>query len=231
LRVTGEGLMGLTSIPPATDDWPFVYLPRPSFPGLYLRGLALIAAISLVGIWLIAPRTTLHRFDWHMFFLGAAFALLEVKALIVFALLFGSTWIVNSLVFFAILASVLMAVRVNVRFRVRRIWIFYLLLFGMLALNLAVRPETLLFANVFARYLVASVLTFAPVFLANVIFSNSFRDTETADIAFAANLLGIMTGGMLEYLSMLFGYHALLWLVITFYGLALLWRGRTLANR
>ena len=47
------------------------------------------------------------------------------------------------------------------------------------------RPETLLFANVFARYIVASLLTFAPVFLANVIFSNSFRDTETADIAFA----------------------------------------------
>ena len=224
LRVTGEGLMGMTSIPPATDDWPFVYLPRPSFPGLYLRGLLLVAGISLAGIWLIAPRSALRRFDWHMFFLGAAFALLEVKALIVFALLFGSTWIVNSLVFFAILASVLIAVRVNVIFRVRRIWIFYSLLFGMLALNLIVRPETLLFANVFARYAVASGLIFAPVFLANVIFSNSFRDTETADIAFASNLLGIMTGGMLEYLSMLFGYHALLWLVIAFYALAMMLR-------
>src|SRR6266576_3405442 len=227
LRVTGEGTMGTSVIPPATDDWPFVYLPRPSFPGLYLRGLALVAAISLAGIWLIAPRKVLRRFDWHMFFLGASFALLEVKALIVFALLFGSTWIVNSLVFFAILASVLIAVRVNVRFRVRRIWIFYLLLFGMLALNLVVRPETLLLSNVFARYLVASVLAFAPVFLANVIFSNSFRDTEIADIAFASNLLGIMAGGMLEYFSMLFGYHALLWLVIAFYALVMVLR----ANR
>jgi hypothetical protein len=231
LRVTGEGSMGTSAIPPATDDWPFVYLPRPSFPALYLRGLAVVAGISLAGIWLIAPRSVLRRFDWHMFFLGAAFALLEVKALITFALLFGSTWIVNSLVFFAILASVLIAVRVNVWFRVRRIWIFYLLLFGMLALNLVVRPETLLLANVFARYLVASVLAFAPVFLANVIFSNSFRDTETADIAFASNLLGIMTGGMLEYLSMLFGYHALLWFVIGFYALAMLWRAGTRRQR
>jgi hypothetical protein len=153
--------------------------------------------------------------------------------LITFALLFGSTWIVNSLVFFAILTSVLVAVRVNARFRVRRIWIFYLLLFGMLALNLVVRPETLLLPNVFVRYLVASVLAFGPVFLANVIFSNSFRDTETADIAFASNLLGIMTGGMLEYLSMLSGYHALLWLVIGFYALAMTLRfngARTLAT-
>jgi hypothetical protein len=227
LRVTGEGLMGTSPIPAATDDWPFVYLPRPSFPALYLRGLAVVAAISLAGIWWIAPRSALRRFDWKMFFLGAAFALLEVKALIVFALLFGSTWIVNSLVFFAILASVLIAVRVNVTFRVRRIWIFYLLLFGMLALNLIVRPETLLFANVFARYAIASALTFAPVFLANVIFSHAFRDTETADIAFASNLLGIMSGGMLEYLSMLFGYHALLWLVIAFYALAMALRGGT----
>jgi Spermine/spermidine synthase domain len=225
LRVTGEGMMGASDIPPATDNWPFVYLPRPSFPALYLRGLAVAAAISLAGIWLIAPRSALRRFDWHMFFLGAAFALLEVKALITFALLFGSTWIVNSLVFFAILTSVLVAVRVNVRFRVRRIWIFYLLLFGMLTLNLVVRPETLLLANVFARYAIASALIFAPVFLANVIFSNSFRDTETADIAFASNLLGIMTGGMLEYLSMLIGYHALLWFVIAFYALAMVWRG------
>ena len=229
LRVTGEGLMGTNAIPPATDDWPFVYLPRPSFPALYLRGLAVAAAISLAGIWWIAPRSALRRFDWKMFFLGAAFALLEVRALITFALLFGSTWIVNSLVFFAILASVLVAVRVNVLFRVRRIGIFYLLLFGMLALNLVVRPETLLFPNVFARYLVASVLTFAPVFLANVIFSHAFRDTETADIAFASNLLGIMTGGMLEYLSMLCGYHALLWLVIAFYALAMVLRGGTTA--
>lgn len=227
LRVTGEGMMGTSAIPPATDDWPFVYLPHPSFPALYLRGLAVVAAVSLAGIWLITPDGARRRFDWHMFFLGAAFALLEVKALITFALLFGSTWIVNSLVFFAILASVLVAVRVNTLFRVRRIWIFYVLLFGMLVLNLSVRPESLLFANVFVRYLVASVLAFAPVFLANVIFSHSFRDTETADIAFASNLLGIMTGGMLEYLSMLVGYHALLWLVIAFYSLAMALR----ANR
>ena len=226
LAITGEGLIGVGPIPPATDDWPFVYLEDRSFPAIYVRGLAIVALISLAGVWMIAPGSALRRFDWHMFFLGGAFALLEVKALITFALLFGSTWIVNSLVFFAILASVLIAVRVNVRFRIRRIWILYAFLFGMLALNLLVRPETLLFANVFARYALASVLTFAPVFLANVIFSNSFRDTETADIAFASNLLGIMTGGMLEYLSMLFGYHALLWLVIAFYALAMVWRRR-----
>ncbi len=221
LRVTGEGFFPRTKIRSATDDWPFIYLQEKSFPSIYLSGLAVVAAISLAGIFWVAPRRTLQHFDWHMFFLGAAFALLEVKALTTFALLFGSTWIVNSLVFFAILSSVLLAVLVNARFTFRRIWIFYLLLFAMLALNLAVRPETLLLQNVLGRYLLASFLAFAPVFLANVIFSNSFRETKFADVAFASNLLGIMAGGMLEYLSMLFGYHMLLILVIAFYAVAM----------
>jgi SAM-dependent methyltransferase len=226
LRVTGEGYFPVTDKPPATDDWPFIYLPRKSFPAIYLRGLAVILVISLAAIFLVAPRSTLRRFDWHMFFLGVAFALLEVKALTTFALLFGSTWNVNSLVFFAILTSVLVAVLVNARFTFRRIWIFYVLLFGMLGLNLLVRPETLLFQNAMARYAIASSLIFAPVFLANVIFSNSFRDAEHADVAFASNLLGIMVGGMLEYFSMLFGYHLLLVAVIAFYFLAMVLRGR-----
>ena len=226
LRVTGEGFFAATDKPPATDDWPFIYLPKKSFPALYLRGLAVILSISLAAIFLVAPRSTLRRFDWHMFFLGVAFALLEVKALTTFALLFGSTWNVNSLVFFAILSSVLIAVLVNTRFRFRRIWIFYVLLFGMLVLNLVVRPEALLLQNAIVRYVIASSLIFAPVFLANVIFSNSFRETELADVAFASNLLGIMVGGMLEYFSMLVGYHMLLVAVIAFYFLAMMLRGQ-----
>src|SRR5205807_6559111 len=108
------------------------------------------------------------------------------------------------------------------RFQVRHIWIFYALLFGMLVANFVLKPETLLLQDPVVRYVAASFLAFAPVFLANVIFSNSFRDSEAADIAFASNLLGIMVGGMLEYFSMLIGYHLLLVPVIAFYALALL---------
>ena len=39
----------------------------------------------------------------RMFFLGAGFMLLETKGVVHMALLFGSTWMVNSIVFFAIL--------------------------------------------------------------------------------------------------------------------------------
>ena len=59
----------------------------------------------------------------------------------------------------------------------------------------------------------------------SVVFSRSFRDTESADISFASNLLGIMLGGMFEYLALVTGYQSLLLIVIAFYAVALLlWR-------
>jgi hypothetical protein len=228
LRVIGEGYYPAWDLRPATDDWPFLYLRERSFPGIYIVGLLVIAAISLVGVVSLAPRNSLRRFDAHMFFLGVAFALLEVKSLTTFALLFGNTWRVNSMVFFAILTSVLLAILVNRRWRMQRVGLWYAALFGVLALNLALPPEHMLVGSGGLRYLIASVLCFAPVFFANVIFSNSFRDAEMADLAFASNLLGIMAGGMLEYFSMLVGYRMLLLPVMAFYALALLRRpGKT----
>jgi Spermine/spermidine synthase domain len=226
LQVIGQGYYRLTNATPATDDWPFLYLVDRSFPVLYIAGLAMVAIFAVGGTLLFAPRKTLRRFDWHMFFLGVAFMLLEVKSLTTFSLLFGSTWLVNSLVFFAILTSVFLAILVNRRFRIPHIGLFYVLLFGILLLNIVLPPETLLLGNLAARYLLASLLAFAPVFLANIIFTNSFRDSEISDIAFASNLLGIMVGGGMEYLSMLIGYRMLLVLVIVFYALAFLLRHR-----
>jgi len=227
LGIIGQGYYPLSSSTPATDDWPFLYLQDRSFPTIYILGLAMVVVYALVGTVTLAPRKTLRRFDWHMFFLGMAFMLLEVKSLVTFSLLFGSTWLVNSLVFFAILSAVLLAILVNRRFKFKRISVFYFLLFGVLLLNILLPPEALLLSNPILRYMLASVLAFTPVFLANIIFTNSFRDSETADIAFASNLLGIMVGGGMEYFSMLFGYHLLLIPVIVFYACALLLRLRS----
>ena len=83
------------------------------------------------------------------------------------------------------------------------------------------------------RYVLAAALAFAPVFFANLVFSHSFRDTATADMAFASNLLGAMLGGALEYLALLSGYRLLLPLVAVLYLLAWLFatRFRRLADR
>jgi len=52
---------------------------------------------------------------------------------------------------------------------------------------------------------------------------------ETATTAFAANLLGAMVGGTLEYLSLITGYQFLLILVGVLYGLAFITGRRRLA--
>jgi hypothetical protein len=154
-----------------------------------------------------------------MFFLGAAFMLLETRSLVTFALLFGSTWLVNSLVFFAILCSVMLAVFLSAHFPVRPSVPLYAVLFGALILAYVVPQEAFLSIGVLPfRYALASLVAFLPVFLANLVFAGSFKGTgPTADVAFASNLIGIMLGGMLEYTSLLIGYQNLLLIVIGFY--------------
>jgi hypothetical protein len=219
---------------PATDDWPFLYLRTPFIAPHYLAGLAFVLIIAVLGV-LGAARvggTSIRRFSPHFFVLGMAFLLLETRSLVSFSLLFGSTWLVNALAFFAILASVLLAILVNARLRIQRAGMLYVGLFVALAVAFVLPPESLLIDPPWLRYLLAGVVAFAPVFLANLVFTYSFRDTKTADMAFASNLLGAMAGGALEYLALLTGYRALLILVAGLYLLAWLFatRYRVLAD-
>jgi len=161
--------------------------------------------------------TSIRRFSPHFFVLGIAFLLLETRSLVTFSLLFGTTWLVNSLVFFAVLASVLLAIVINQHFRFRSPWLLYTGLFGSIALAVLLPPSTLLIEPVWLRYALAAALAFAPVFFANLVFSYSFRDTRTADMAFASNLLGAVIGGAIEYVALITGYGFLLVVVALLY--------------
>ena len=213
---------------PAHDDWPFLYLRTPFVAPYYLVALAFVLVLALVSVAGAARLggTQLRRFSPHFFALGAAFLLLETRSLVSFSLLFGSTWLVNALAFFAILASVLLAILVNARLRLRRPALLYSLLFVALAVAFLVPPETLLIDPVWLRYALAAALAFTPVFIANLVFTYSFRDTKTADMAFASNLLGAMVGGALEYLALLTGYRLLLVVVAALYLVAWLFATR-----
>ena len=80
-------------------------------PPLNLRGMVIM---GVVGALFLPPflrrsrrRLLVHGavriFPGAMFFLGAGFMLIETKAVVQMALLFGGTWIVNSVVFCAVL--------------------------------------------------------------------------------------------------------------------------------
>jgi len=209
---------------PATDEWPLMYLRSPAMPGVFIAGLGMVAVIALVLIFGLAPAGARKGFNGHMFFLGAAFSLLETRSLVTFSLLFGSTWLVNSLVFFAILCSVMLAVFLSARFPVKAGPALYVALVAALVLAYVVPQDAFLSIGLLPlRYALASIVAFLPVFLANLVFAGSFKGTgPTADVAFASNLIGIMLGGMLEYTSLLIGYRHLLLLVIGFYILSAL---------
>ena len=219
----------------ATDDWPFLYLKERSIAPYYLLALSIIIgfAVFLVGRAAQRSGTSLRQFSPHFFVLGIAFLLLETKSLATFSLLFGTTWIVNTLVFFAVLASVLGAIVVNQRVRFRKPGGLYMALFGSIALAIAVPPASLLIEPVWLRYVVAATLAFAPIFFANLVFAYSFRDTKTADMAFASNLLGAVVGGAIEYVALISGYGWLLVLVGGLYVIAwlLATRTRVMADR
>jgi hypothetical protein len=208
---------------PATDDWPLMYLRDPGMPWVYLAGLAMVGVIALGLIFGLAPRSALRGFNWHMFFLGAAFMLLETRSLVTFSLLFGSTWLVNSLVFFAILCSVMLAIFLSSRFNIRPSVPLYMALFAALLLAYFIPQSAFLSIDSLPlRYATASFVAFLPVFIANLVFAGSFKGTgPRADVAFASNLIGIMVGGALEYASLLLGYQNLLLIVIGFYALSL----------
>jgi hypothetical protein len=220
----------------ATDDWPFPYLRSPGIAPYYLAALGVLLAFAFAAVAGAArvTRTSLRRgFSPHFFVLGIAFLLLETRSLVTFSLLFGSTWSVNALVFFAILLSVLVAIGISARFPMRRPAPLYVGLFGTLALAWLLPPEQLLIEPPALRYAVAAALTFAPILFANLVFAHSFRDTRAADMAFASNLLGAMVGGALEYVALISGYRSLLIVVGGLYVLAYLFaaRWRILADR
>jgi hypothetical protein len=149
--------------------------------------------------------------------MGAAFLLLETKNVVQFALLFGTTWFVNALVFIGILLAVYLAIEVARRIDLGPPWRLYVALLAALGVAWLVQPNLLLSLPVVPRFVIGIVVAFAPVFLANLVFARRFRDAAASNLAFATNLLGAMLGGVLEYASLVTGYRALLIVIAVLY--------------
>jgi hypothetical protein len=213
---------GAEAIPePARDDYPFLYLRDRSIPQLYLVAIVAVLITSLALVRAAAGPLQQMRGYLDLFFMGAAFLLLETKNVVQFALLFGTTWLVNALVFAAILLSVYAAVEVTRRFDRWDSRFTYVALFVSLASAWAAEPERLLQLAPALRLIDAAVFAFTPVFVANLIFAQRFRLAGSSTVAFGANLLGAMVGGLLEYGSLVVGYRSLLLLVAALYAAAL----------
>ena len=209
---------------PATDDHPFPYLRHRGIPSYYLGVLLAVLLCALIGVRLVAGPLRGLRPYADLFFMGAAFLLLETRYVTGFALLFGSTWLVNAMVFAGVLLAVLCAVETSRMLRLRSLTPLYALLAATLAVAYAVPLSALLSLAAPLRLVTAIALAFAPIFCANLIFAARFADTAGSTAAFGANLLGALLGGTFEYASLIVGYRALLLVAGLVYLLAFLLR-------
>jgi hypothetical protein len=217
-------------VAPVTDDHPFAYIVGRGIPGFYLVTLLAIVLGSLVAVRSVAGPFGQMRPYADLFFMGAAFLLLETSNVVRFALLFGTTWFVNALVFAGILVSVYLAIELARRVRFRRPAWLYVPLFAAIVLAWIVPPGSLLGLDFAPRFAAAVALGFTPVFIANLVFADRFRDVGSSAVAFGTNLLGAIVGGVLEYGALVVGYRALLIVVAALYALAFL-SGRSHLDR
>jgi hypothetical protein len=207
----------------ATDDWPFLYLQGKLIPGLSARSMIVLGVLGVAMVCLFLPKGRGRmRIDGRMFFLGAAFMLLETKAVVQLALLFGSTWVVNSLVFFSALILILLANLYVLKAPPTQLTWHHAGLLGLLAAATAIPLDVFLGGGILWRYVVPCALTLGPMFFAGVIFARSFRDATDPDMAFGSNIAGSVLGGLSESFSMLIGFRYLLLLAISCYLLSAL---------
>ena len=207
----GQPPLPAQTVEPATDNRPFLYFRGGGLPTIYLVALGGVLLFSVAAIQLVGGgRLREMRPYADLFFMGAAFLLLETKNITSFALLFGTTWVVNAIVFAGVLAAVLLAVETTRRVRTPSLPVMYAAIAVSLEVAYLVPNSALLALPLWPRVLVAVAVAFTPIFVANVAFAKRFADADDARAAFAVNILGAMVGGCLEYFALLTGYRDLL---------------------
>lgn len=191
-----------------SDDWPFLYIKDKSLDLPYLFVLALFSAITIyVGRGLIFGAK--NHVDIQLFYLGAAFILLELQAISRLSLIYGATWITSSVVINGVLVMILLANwfalrNINLGMRKQYLLLFLSILISFLAPSFASKGLGSLHS------LEITIATLLPVFVAGLIFASSFKGSANPSRSFAFNLLGSVLGGLLEYLSGYIGISNLL---------------------
>jgi SAM-dependent methyltransferase len=198
-----------------TDDWPYFYQHEPGIP---FSVILISALIVLMAFWFMARAGQgVVRIHWHFFFLGAGFLLLEVQIISKIALLFGTTWVVNSIVVAALLLLIVAANATVSSVPLISRGIAYAGILLAAAIGYFAPMQSLFFPNPWLKGLAALTVLCLPVYFAGIIFARSFAEVSFNSEALGSNLLGAVVGGVLEAISFWTGLRALLLLSVLLY--------------
>ncbi|MCI0414434.1 methyltransferase domain-containing protein [bacterium] len=216
---------------PSTDNWPFLPLSEPHIPILVLILSIIIFALCSLFIWKARPPG--EPFRGRVFWLGAAFMLLEVHNVSRLALCFGTTWQVNAWVIGMILSVILLANFLRMRFgrpgAQTPKWVA-IGLFGSLAAAYLVPLQSFLDYSYIVGGFLATLLLTLPIFFAAILFADALASSSSPGFALGWNILGAVLGGMIESVSFLFGIPSLIIVSAGFYSLAIFWPERRNPN-
>jgi hypothetical protein len=173
---------------------------------------------------------TKGRIQWRFLLLGVAFLLLKVQVKSRMALLFGTTWNVNSIVISRLLLLIVAAnLVVSVKPRFSR-EVAYIGLCVSLGISYLIPIRLYFFDSVWLKALAATLVLCVPVFFAGIIFIQSFSKSGFSGEALGSNLMGAIVGGLLESLSYWTGLKSLVIYAACFYFASFLLRHRSLPS-
>ncbi len=198
-----------------TDDWPYFYQHEPGLPASVI--VISVVLVALCWLFLRGTGTAPGSIRWHFFFLGAGFLLLEAQITSKMALLFGTTWVVNSLVIAELMVLIVVSNFV-LEWKPRLPLVFgYGGIVASILLAYTVPLERFFFASIWLKALTATAVMCQPVLFAGMVFIRSFAREGFRSEALGSNLLGALVGGLLESLSMWTGIRSLLIVAASLY--------------
>src|ERR1700730_12059661 len=173
-----------------TDDWPYFYQHEPGLPLI----IVIMSVLPVLVTRLLIRQTGAagQAINWHFFFLGAGFLLLEAQIVSRMAMLFGTTWLVNSIVIAAILVLIVAANFLVASWPAIPVRLAYVGIGVCMFISYLLPLEMLFFQTFWIKALVATLVLCSPVAFASIVFVRGFADCNFSGQALGSNLLGAL---------------------------------------
>ena len=198
-----------------TDNWPYLYLEKPSVPMLFVLLAGMLALLWFRSSKEVLGTTRLSSLldkESPLFIsMGVGFSLFEVYGVNQAAILFGSSWIVNGIVISSILIMILLAniIQQNFNlFRFRRA--LFLLLIVVLVGIYFINLSNFIALSSFSKLALGFGIFGGPMFFSGINFAAIFERAKNRGTALGANLFGALIGGIFQLTTFPCGIKSLL---------------------